>query len=70
MKKIAKENQSLEAININDVIVDKLINNSITDTKELCYCNRKKLKNIGLSLDEINHIIIKLQLKGLDISNK
>ena len=31
---------------------------------------RRELKNIGLKDSQINHIIIKMQLKGLDLNEK
>lgn len=70
MPKININNFSLSSIDINDEIINKLNNNNIYCVKDLCNLNRKKLKDYGLSLDEINHVIIKLQLQGFDLSKK
>lgn len=37
---------------------------------ELCLCNRSDLKRLGLSPQEINHVVIKLQLAGIDLNKK
>lgn len=44
--------------------------NNINFIKDLWVLKRKNLKDIGLTDTQINSIIIKLQLHGLDINKK
>lgn len=57
-------------IDIDEKYVKKLNDNKIYLVKELFILNRKKLKQIGFADTEINKIIIKLQLIGLDLNGK
>lgn len=52
--------------NINSI----LKNNNITNIKELWVLKRNDLKDLGLRDNQINQIVIKLQLKGLDLNKK
>ncbi len=51
-------------------ILDKLCLNNIDSIEKLWVMNRKELKRIGFTYEEINDIAIKLQLKGLDLNRK
>jgi 5-bromo-4-chloroindolyl phosphate hydrolysis protein len=51
-------------------IVDKLLNNNINVIKDIWILKRSDLKKIGLTDTEINQIIVKLQLNGLDLNKK
>ena len=63
-------NKDIEILNLNSNILNKLKNNSIYTIEQLWYLNRKKLKDINLKDSEINQVIIKLQLIGLDLNKK
>jgi len=47
-----------------------LLDNGINNIKDLWYLNRKQLKKINLSDIEINNIIIRMQLLGIDLNKK
>lgn len=49
---------------------DKLKNNDINTVKDLWVLKRTDLKKKGLTDTEINQIIIKFQLNGLDLNKK
>ncbi len=50
--------------------LDIFSKNNINFIKDLWILKRKNLKDIGLNDTQINSIIIKLQLHGLDINKK
>ena len=50
--------------------LDIFSENNINFIKDLWILKRKNLKEIGLNDTQINSIIIKLQLHGLDINKK
>lgn len=60
----------LKDLDFEKVILDKLILNNIDSIGKLWQMNRKELKNIGFTYEEIKKIAIKLQLKGLDLNKK
>ncbi len=60
----------LKDLDFEKVILDKLILNNIDSIGKLWQMNRKELKNIGFTYEEINKIAIKLQLRGLDLNKK
>lgn len=60
----------IEDLNIKDSITKKLKSNNILIIKDIWYLKRKDLKNLNFSDNEINQIIIKLQLKGIDLNKK
>lgn len=60
----------IEDLNIKDSITKKLKSNNIFIIKDIWYLKRKDLKNLNFSDNEINQIIIKLQLKGIDLNKK
>ncbi len=68
MKDILKKD--LSVLDINNGIKDKLKENEINFVYELCALNRKKLKEYKFKPSEINDIIVKLQLEGLDLGKK
>lgn len=61
--------KEISYLNLDKNILNKL-DSSIKVIKDLCSCNRKKLKTMGLNQSEINMVIIILQLNGLDLSKK
>lgn len=60
----------LTYIDIDKDIINKLNKIGINVIEELCKTNRKTLTKFDFNTEEINHIIIKLQLAGLDLSKK
>lgn len=71
MKKWANNmNLSLNDLNLDKSIINKLLNNNIESLDKLWTLNRKKLKELNFNYNEINAIAIKLQLNGLDFNKK
>ena len=60
----------LKDLDFEKVILDKLILNNIDSIGKLWQMNRKDLKNIGFTYEEIKKIAIKLQLRRLDLNKK
>lgn len=60
----------LKDLDFEKVILDKLILNNIDSIRKLWQMNRKELKNIGFTYEEIKKIAIKLQLRVLDLNKK
>ena len=60
----------IEVLTLNDNVVKKLKNNNINYVKDLWSLSRKDLKNLNFLDRDIQGIIIKLQLKGLDLNKK
>ena len=65
MKKILK--QSIDRIDINVNILNLLKENGIITISDLCSKSKTDLKNLTLSIQEINKIQIELQLLGLNL---
>lgn len=70
MKKSNVLKNNLTYIDIDKDIINKLNKIGINIIEELCKTNRKRLTNFDFNTEEINHIIIKLQLAGFDLSRK
>lgn len=62
--------KDISFLDINSIILEKIINSNILTIRELWSLKRKDLKKLGLKDSEINIIIIKLQLYGIDINKK
>ena len=60
----------LKDLDFEKVILDKLFLNNIDSIGKLWQMNRKELKNIGFTYEEIKKIAIKLQLRRLDLNKK
>ena len=65
MNEILEKN--ISTLNLGKNIFNKLLSNEITNILELCNYSRMELVDIGLSNEDINEIIVKLQLMGLDL---
>jgi hypothetical protein len=63
-------NESINKLGLEENINTTLINHSITTIKDLWDLQRKDLKNFSLKDRDINQIIIKMQLNGLDLNHK
>lgn len=68
MKEILSK--TIDVLDVNPKIIKVLKTYDIKFIYELCKLNRRNLKEYGLSQDEINKIIVKLQLLGLDLGKK
>lgn len=62
--------EKIEKLNLNEDIEIILKNNNVNTMQDIWKLKRRELKNIGLKDSQINHIIIKMQLKGLDLNEK
>ncbi|MBE6152449.1 MAG: hypothetical protein E7165_03975 [Firmicutes bacterium] len=63
-------NQDIEILGLDISTLADLKNKNISLIKDLWVMNRRELKNIELTDCQINQIIIKLQLIGLDINKR
>ena len=64
------EEDDLELLELDKNIFNKLKSSNIKTVGDLWVLNRKKLKSVGLKDQEINQVIIKLQLLGLDLNKR
>ncbi len=62
--------ESIKKLELDKSIEVILVNNGITKVEDIWALNRKKLKSMGLKDLDINTIIVKLQLLGLDLNKK
>ena len=60
----------IEILNLDENIIGKLKENEINIVEDLWVINRHKLKDMNFKDNEINQIIIKLQLIGIDLNHK
>ncbi len=62
--------ENIETLNLDKDIELILKNNNVNSMNDIWKLKRKELKKIGLRDFQINHIIIKMQLNGLDLNEK
>jgi len=62
--------KNIEFLDLNNCINKILKDNNLILIKDLWSSNRKLLKGIGLSDRDIQSIIVKLQLNGLDLNKR
>ncbi len=70
MKKIMNKEilqKDVKLLELNNSICTKLKSNKIETIGQLCNNTRKELRNLNFVQNDIQIIIAKLQLKGLDI---
>ena len=69
---MAKVNVSdkIAKLGIDDKIIKVFNSNDIITINDLWCLKRKDLKDMNFSSEEINHIIIKMQLNGIDLNKK
>ena len=67
-KEVLKKN--IDCLNLDNVIIQKLNSNSIQTVEQLWQLKRQDLKVLNFKTCEINQIIIRLQLVGLDLNHK
>ena len=61
---------NLNSLELDKKILEKLKLNNINSIEKLWELDRKTLKKMNFSYDEINSIAIKLQLEGLDLNKR
>lgn len=62
--------KNIDYLKLGSNIVEKLKNNNILTIEDLWKTNRHILKDYSLKDNEINQVIIKLQLIGMDLNHK
>ena len=62
--------KSLSSLGLDKDIIVILEEKNINKIKDLWNLNRKDLKKFNFDDKQINHIIIKMQLSGLDLNHK
>lgn len=62
--------EKIEKLDLDNDIELILKSNNVNTMQEVWKFKRNELKNMGLKDSQINHIIIKMQLKGLDLNKK
>ena len=67
-KKYVENN--IEDMSLSKKTLEKLKSNGINTVKDLWILKRSELKKYTLTDSEINQIIVKLQLNGLDLNKK
>lgn len=63
-------NSDISVLGLDSGTEGKLRTNELNIVNEIWVLGRKELKNLMLSDSEINQIIIKLQLNGVDLNRK
>lgn len=63
-------NQEIQKLDLENNLVKKLKDNHINIVHDLWKLKRVDLKKIGLNDNEINQIMIKMQLQGIDLNQK
>jgi len=67
---MSKFDVSIKTLSLDKNIIDVLENNNVSTINDLWAMNRSSLRNIGLIDSQINKIIIKLELLGIDLGKK
>ncbi len=70
IKKNAYINEKIDILELDESIIKILNLNDIVTVGNLWGLTRKKLKEFGLKDNDIKHIVIKLQLLGLDLNKR
>lgn len=68
--KVEDLKRSVSDLKLDKVITDKLINNSILTLEQLWNIKKDELKRLNFKDNEINQIVIRLQLKGIDLNHR
>lgn len=61
---------NLNSLELDKKVLEKLKLNKINSIEKLWELDRKTLKEMNFTYDEINSIAIKLQLEGLDLNKR
>ena len=70
MNKEVVFNDSIDKLEISGELLVNLFNNGICLIKDLWNLSRKDLKKMNFSDGDINQIMIKMQLHGIDLNRK
>ena len=62
--------KSVEELDVSNKILDKFKKNNLLLVKDVWCLKRKDLKDLKFTDSEINQIIIKLQLHGVDLNKR
>ena len=62
--------EKINKLGIDSSIIKVFNDNNIITINDLWKLKKKDLKNLNFSNEEINHIIIKMQLNGIDLNKK
>ena len=63
-------NDSINCLKLEKDLIKRLEDNNIIIVKDLWQMKRQELKDLGFNNKDINELIIKLQLSGLDLNKK
>lgn len=63
-------NEKINKLGIDDSIIKVFNSRDIITINDLWSLKRKDLKDMNFSGEQINHIIIKMQLNGIDLNRK
>lgn len=63
-------NEKINKLGIDESIIKVFNSRNIVTINDLWGLKRKDLKNMDFSGEQINHIIIKMQLNGIDLNRK
>lgn len=63
-------NEKINKLGIDDAIIKVFNSRDIMTINDLWSLKRKDLKDMNFSGEQINHIIIKMQLNGIDLNRK
>lgn len=63
-------NDSIDCLELEKDLKKRLEDNNIIYVKDLWQMKRQELKVLGFNNKDINEVIIKLQLSGLDLNRK
>lgn len=63
-------NEKINKLGIDESIIKVFNSRDIVAINDLWGLKRKDLKNMDFSGEQINHIIIKMQLNGIDLNKK
>ncbi len=69
-KKNKYSDSSISILDLDKELVEILKNNNINKVGEIWKLKRKDLKELGFKDSDINQVIIKLQLLGLDLNGR
>lgn len=69
-KKNKYSDSSISILDLDKELVEILKNNNINKVGEIWKLKRKDLKDLGFKDSDINQVIIKLQLLGLDLNGR
>lgn len=70
IKRIMLLDQSITKLNLDPQLIEKLHTKKIRIISDVWKLKRKELKDLGLNDYEINQIMIKMQLQGIDLNHK